>query len=319
MRRRLAARLGQSVVVIFIVTTIAFLVIRSAPGDPFSYDSGRITPAERAEWRARFGYDRPLSVQYGRYLWSVAHGNLGYSTFKSQPVSTAIGEALPRTLALAGLGLLTSFIIGVVIGTMQAARRGEWFDRITSRVLLVLYSLPDFWGALIMLLVFAYWWPLFPAGGIVDPMHDYLPRGQALADRLRHFVLPLASIVLLTTGGIARFHRGAVLEVLPSDFLRTARAKGVPESRVVWRHALRTALAPVIVLLGVSFPALIGGTVFVEQVFAWPGLGLLAARAIGSRDYDLVTASVIVGALLVVVGNLVADALHAALDPRVRE
>ncbi len=319
MRRRLAARLGQSVVVVFIVTTIAFLVIRSAPGDPFSYDAARITPAVRAEWRARFGYDQPLIVQYGRYLWSVAHGHLGYSTLRNESVASALAEALPRTLALAGLGLLLSFIIGMVVGTAQAARRGGWFDRITSYVLLVLYSIPDFWGALIILLVFAYWWQVFPAGGIVDATHDYMSPGRALADRLRHFVLPLASIVLLTTGAISRFQRGALLEVLPADYVRTARAKGVPESMVVWKHALRTALAPMIVLLGVMLPAMIGGTLFVEQVFSWPGIGFLAARAIASRDYDLVTATVIVGAVLVVVGNILADALHVALDPRIRE
>jgi peptide/nickel transport system permease protein len=318
-RRRLIARLGQSVVVVFIVTTIAFFVIRSAPGDPFSYDSGRITPAVRAEWRARFGYDQPLLVQYGRYLWSVAHGQLGYSTFKNEPVAAALAEALPRTLALAGIGLLLSCVIGVVVGTAQAARRGRWFDRLSSHALLVLYSLPDFWGALIILLVFAYWLPVFPAGGMVDAMHDYMRPGRAFADRLMHFVLPLASIVLLTTGAISRFQRGALLEVLPSDFVRTARAKGAPESSVIWKHALRTALAPVIVLLGIMFPAMLGGTVFVEQVFSWPGMGLLATRAIASRDYDLVTSTVIVGAVLVVVGNLVADTLHAVMDPRVRE
>jgi peptide/nickel transport system permease protein len=185
--------------------------------------------------------------------------------------------------------------------------------------LLVLYSIPDFWGALIILLVFAYWWQVFPAGGMVDAMHDYMRPGPALVDRLSHLVLPLASIVLLTTGAISRFQRGALLEVLPADYVRTARAKGVPESGVIWKHALRTALAPMIVLLGIMLPAMLGGTIFVEQVFSWPGMGLLAAHAIGSRDYDLVTATVIVGAVLVVAGNIVADALHVALDPRVRE
>jgi len=318
-RRRLAARLAQSVVVVFIVTTIAFFVIRTAPGDPFSYDAARITPEVRAHWRAQFGYDKPLIVQYGRYLWSAAHGQLGYSTLRNEAVSTAIAEALPRTLALAGLGLLLSLIVGVIVGTAQAARRGRWFDRIASFVLLVVYSLPDFWGALIILLIFAYWWPVFPAGGITDAMHDYMTPRQALGDRLIHLVLPLGSLVLLTLAGITRFQRGAVLEVLPADYVRTARAKGVPESGVVWRHALRTALAPVIVLLGIMLPAMLGGTLFVEQVFSWPGIGMLAARAIGNRDYDLVTATVIVGAVLVVVGNLIADALHVALDPRVRE
>ncbi len=319
MRRRLAARIGESIVVVFIVTTIAFFVIHSVPGDPFSYDSSRITPEVREQLRAQFGYDKPLIVQYGRYLWSVAHGRLGYSVMRRESVAQALAEALPRTLALAGLGLLLSLVAGIIIGTAQAARRGRWFDRITSFALLVLYSLPDFWGALIVLLAFAYWWRVFPAGGMVDPMHDYLSPRAAFVDRLKHLVLPLGSLILLTLAGITRFQRGAVLEVLPADYVRTARAKGVTETRVVWRHALRTALSPMIVLLGVMLPAMLGGTLFVEKVFSWPGMGFLAANAISDRDYDLVTATVIVGAVLVVVGNLLADALHATLDPRVRE
>lgn len=319
MRRRLVARLGQSVFVVFIVTTITFFVIRAAPGDPFSYDSPRITAELRERWRAQLGYDQPLIVQYGRYLWSVAHGRLGYSIGHHEAVSTAVAEALPRTLALSGLGLALSLVIGVVVGTAQAARRGGWFDRITSFVLLVLYSLPDFWGALIILLAFAYWWPVFPAGGMVDAMHDYMRGWPAISDRLKHLVLPVGSLVLLTLAAITRFQRGAVLEVLPAEYVRTARAKGVSESRALWRHALRTALSPTIVLLGMMLPAMLGGTLFVEKVFSWPGMGLLAANAIADRDYDLVTATVIVGAVLVVLGNLVADALHAAVDPRVRE
>lgn len=319
MRRRLLARLGQSVVVVFIVATIAFFVIRAIPGDPFSYESSKFTPAIRARWRAQFGFDQPLVVQYGKYLWSVARGRFGYSTFRREPVSTVLAETLPRTLALAGSGLLLSLVVGVAVGTWQAARRDGWFDRISRRLLLFVYSLPDFWGALMILLLFAYWWPVLPAGGMSDPMHEYMRTGQALLDRLKHFVLPLVSLVLLTMASITRYQRSAMLDALPADHVRSARAKGVSEAGVVWRHAFRTALAPMITLLGVTFPALIGGTLFVERVFAWPGMGMLAADAVAYRDYDLVTATVIVGALLVVVGNLVADTLLAALDPRVRE
>jgi peptide/nickel transport system permease protein len=170
-----------------------------------------------------------------------------------------------------------------------------------------------------VLLLFAYWWRVFPPGGMYDSMHEYMGTRVALFDRLKHFVLPLASLVLLTMASITRYQRAAMLEVLPADHVRSARAKGVSEAGVVWRHALRTALAPMITLLGLTFPALIGGSLFVERVFSWPGLGMMAADAVTARDYDLVTASVIVGAVLVVMGNLVADGLHAALDPRVRE
>lgn len=320
MRRLLVARLVQSLIVVLIVTTISFLVIRSAPGDPFSYESSNITPAVREHWRAQFGYDRPLPEQFVRYVVSAAHGQLGYSFQMHEAVSTALAQAVPRTLLLTGVSLGLSFVLGLMIGVVQAVRRGEWFDRISSSVLMLLYSLPDFWGALMVLLVFAYWWPILPAGNIVDlAMHDYMTGWGAFVDRARHLVLPAASLTLLTMAGISRYQRAAMLEVLPSDFIRTARAKGLPERQIIWRHALRTALTPMVTMLGLLLPALLGGALFVEKVFAWPGMGMLAANAIGARDYDLVTATVVVGSIMVVIGNLLADLLHVAIDPRIRE
>jgi peptide/nickel transport system permease protein len=319
-RRLLVARLSQSLVVVFIVTTISFFVIRSAPGDPFSYESQNITPAVRAHWREEFGYDRPLPEQFIRYLASAAHGELGYSFELREPVSAALAQAVPRTLLLAGVSLGLSFLLGLVIGVVQAVHRGGWFDRISSGVLLFFYSLPDFWGALMALLLFAYWWPILPAGNIVDfAMHDYMSGWGAFVDRLRHLVLPALSLTLLTTAGISRYQRAAMLEVLPSDFIRTARAKGLPERDIIWRHALRTSLTPLVTLLGLLLPALLGGALFVEKVFSWPGMGLLVANAISARDYDLVTATVIVGSVMVIIGNVLADLLHVALDPRLRE
>ena len=320
MRRRLVARLGQSLIVVFIATTISFFVIHTAPGDPFSYESANVTPAVRAQWRTQFGYDKPLLEQYARYLSSVARGRFGYSVKWREPVAAVLRDAIPRTLLLAGLALALSLVLGVVIGVAQAARRGSWFDRLSSAVLLVFYSLPDFWGALMALYIFSVWWRLFPVGGVVDPvLHDYMSPGAAAVDRLRHRVLPVASLTLLIMAGITRYQRAALLDVLPSDYIRTARAKGLPERAVVWRHALRGALTPMVTLLGVMFPALLGGAVFVETVFQWPGMGYIATTAIGALDYDVVTATVVVGSIMVVVGNLLADVLHAALDPRVRE
>lgn len=319
MRRLLVARLSQSLIVVFIVTTISFFVIRSAPGDPFSYASENVTPAVRDHWRAQFGYDRPLPEQFVRYLASAAHGQLGYSFQMREPVSAALAQAVPRTLLLTGLSLGLSFVIGLLIGVVQAVRRGGWFDRLSSSVLLFLYSLPDFWGALMALLIFAYWWPILPAGNIVDPvLHDYMGPLAAFVDRLRHLVLPVLSLTLLTMAGISRYQRAAMLEVLPSDYIRTARAKGLPERQIIWRHALRTALTPMITMLGLLLPALLGGALFIEKVFSWPGMGMLAANAITARDYDLVTATVIVGSIMVVIGNVVADVLHLAIDPRIR-
>jgi peptide/nickel transport system permease protein len=320
MRWRIAARLAQSLIVVIIATTISFFVIRLAPGDPFGYENPRITPQIREEWRRQYGYDRPLVEQYGRYVASVARGKLGYSVGLHQDVSRAIADALPRTLLLTGIAFGLSFLFGMMLGVLQAARRGGWFDRVSSSVLVVFYSLPDFWGAVMILLVFAYWIPIFPAGGMIDPvMHDYLSTWGRFGDRLRHLALPAGALTILTMATIARYQRSAMLEILPSDYIRTARASGVPERLILWRHALRTALTPMIALAGLFIPALLGGALFVEKVFSWPGMGLLATGAIASRDYDLVTATVIVGSVLVVIGNLVADLLQMALDPRVRE
>jgi peptide/nickel transport system permease protein len=319
-RRLLVARLVQSLIVVLIVTTISFFVIRSAPGDPFSYDATNVTPAIREHWRAQFGYDRPLPEQFARYVTSAAHGQLGYSVQLHEDVSKVLAQAIPRTLLLTGVSLGLSFILGLIIGVAQAVRRGSWFDRLSSGALMFLYSLPDFWGALMVLLVFAYWWPILPAGNIVDPvLHDYMSGWPAFVDRARHLVLPAISLTLLTMAGISRYQRAAMLEILPSDFIRTARAKGLPERQIIWRHALRTALTPMVTMLGLLLPALLGGALFVEKVFSWPGMGLLAANAIAARDYDLVTATVVVGSIMVVIGNVLADLLHVAIDPRIRE
>ena len=319
MRGQILGRLAQSLIVVIIVTTISFFVIRLAPGDPFGYDLPSITPAIRQHWREQFGYDRPLLEQYVRYLASIAHGQLGYSFSLRQPVLDVLRQTLPRTLLLTGLALTLAFAIGMVVGVAQAARRGSWFDRIASGTLLTFYSLPDFWGALMILLLFSAWIPIFPAGNMVDTLHDYMSSSQQIVDRLKHLVLPVGALTLLTTASIARYQRAAMLEVLPADFIRTARAKGLSEREIIWRHALRMALTPMVTLAGLFLPALLGGALFVEKVFNWPGMGLVAASAITTHDYDLVTATVIVGSALVVIGNLLADLLHLAIDPRIRD
>jgi peptide/nickel transport system permease protein len=319
-RRQLAARLFKSLIVVLIVTTISFFLIRFAPGDPFAYDGPNITPAIRAQWRAQYGYDRPLPEQFVRYVTSVAHGQLGYSHSQRRSVAQVLAVAIPRTLLLVGVSLTLSFGLGMLLGVIQATRRGSWIDRAASVVLLFFYSLPDFWFAIMMLVAFTAWVPLFPSGGIVDPvMHEYMRAWPAFLDRVRHLILPSITLTLLISAVIARYQRSAMLDVLPAEFIQVARAKGLSERRVVWRHALRTSLTPVITLLGLLFPALVGGSLFVETVFSWPGMGLLTADAVFNRDYDLLTASIVVGAVMVAVGNLLADLLHAAVDPRLRE
>ena len=319
MRRLVAVRLLHAIVVLFLVTTVAFFLLHLAPGDPFSFDDANIAPAVKAQMRAEFGYDRPVLEQYARYLGNVTRGNFGYSHLMRVPVTEALAMVLPRTLLLMGLALAISFALGIRLGVYETLHRGTRRGRATSGTAMLLYSLPDFWLALMLLLTFAYWFPVLPAGGMVNAvMHDYMSAGEAAWDRVTHLVLPLTTLVLIVTALVARYQRTALLEVMPSDFVRSARAKGVAEPDVVGRHALRNALLPMITLAGLAFPALLGGAVFVEKIFSWPGMGLTLVSAISVRDYPLVIASVVVGAALVVLGNLIADIAYGLADPRIR-
>lgn len=319
MARFVAARLAHAIVVCWLVTTIAFVLVHLAPGDPFSLDNPRVTEELRARWRAQYGYDRPLPEQYWRHVTSVASGQLGYSHSLRVPVRDALAAAIPRTLLLMGTALALSFALGIWLGLFEAHHLGSLRARLANGASLLVYSLPDFWIALMLLLAFAYWLPLFPAGGMTDAfLHDYMSAGRKLLDRLQHLALPLAALTLVITTAVARFQRAALFEAMPADFVRTARAKGVPERGVVARHALRNALLPMITLAGLALPALAGGAVFVERIFSWPGMGLLVTNAIGARDYPLVLASVQVGAFMVIVGSLLADLAYSVADPRVR-
>jgi len=318
-RRFVAVRLLHAVVVLLLVTTIAFFLIHLAPGDPFSFENPRVSGEIRDQWRRQFGYDRPLLEQYVRYIASVAQGKLGYSHSQHLPVSTVLATVIPRTLLLMGLALVLSFALGIRLGVYEATHWRSRKARATNGASLLIYSLPDFWLALMLLLAFGYWLPILPSGGMVDVvLHPYMGPAAAVWDRVRHLTLPLLTLTLLITAMIARYQRAALLEVLPSDFVRTARAKGLDEPTVVRRHALRNALLPMITLAGLAFPAMLGGAVFVERVFSWPGMGMMVATAIFVRDYPLILASVMVGAVMVVLGNFLADLAYGLADPRVR-
>ena len=322
MRAFMLRRIVQSAVVVLFVATLTFSLMHLAPGDPFTLalDHSAVTDEVRQRWRVLYKLDRPLPEQYVAYLTSVARGNLGYSFSKHRPVAEAIAAALPNTLLLMALGLLGAFALGIGLGVFQAVRRGTISDRVMSGASMFFYSMPDFWLALMIMLTFGYWIPIFPVGGVVDQtMYPYFGFWERVADRLHHLVLPVLTLTLLAAAGIARYQRSALLDVVRQDFIRTARAKGAGERTVIIRHALRNALLPVITLFGLSIPALLGGAVFVETVFSWPGMGLLTVEAISSRDYPLVMASVIIGGFMVAIGNLAADLGYAAADPRMRE
>jgi peptide/nickel transport system permease protein len=308
------------IIVVALVTTMVFLLIHLAPGDPFSatLENPNITSALREQWRAQYGLDKPILTQYGLYLINVAHGNLGWSFSMHRPVLDVLMDALPYTLLLAGIALTVGFLGGIILGVVQANHAGSWKDRVLGGVSLTFYSVPDFWLALILMLTLAYWLPIFPVAGAVDPvLHNYLSPWGRFADRLSHLVLPALTLALVFLAGIARHQRAELLRVLPDEYVRTARAKGVSETRIVWHHALRNALLPTISMLGLSLPLLFTGAVFVEKIFAWPGMGWVILNAVYTRDYPLVTAGVIITSVTVAVGSALADVLYAIADPRV--
>jgi peptide/nickel transport system permease protein len=319
--RYLAQRLAQAAVIVAIVAAITFALIHLAPGDPFSavMDNPNVSETVRQTLRVQYGLDRPLPEQFVRYVNSLAHGQLGWSFSHERPVLEVLGSALPNTMLLMGVALVGSFTLGILIALIQVARRGSIVDHTLSGISLFFFSMPDFWLAILALLTFTYWLPVFPVGGAVDPvMHEYMGFGGRFMDRLWHLALPALTLTLLASAVVARYQRAALLDVLPADYIRTARLKGLTEREILRRHALRNALLPIISLVGLSFPALLTGAFFVEKIFAWPGMGYAVVNAIGTRDYPLVVGGVIIGSIMVTLGSLLSDLLYAWADPRLR-
>jgi peptide/nickel transport system permease protein len=320
MRRLLAGRLLQGLAVVWIVATLTFALLHLAPGDPFSYQNEkRVAPEVIAHWRHLYCLDRPLGAQYVCYLRTLASGDLGYSISQQRPVRDILVDYVPRTIELMLLGFVFSFGVGIALGVLEARRRGTFADWGSRGITLVFYSMPDFWLALMLALLFAYWIPIFPISGIEDVINAPTNGWWAHAvDHARHLVLPVTTLVLMTCAGVARFQRAAMLDASRLEFVVTARAKGVAENVIARHHILRNALLPIITLAGLTLPTLLGGAVLVELVFSWPGMGWITAMAVGSRDYALVTSSVLITSTVVVLGTIAADLLYALADPRVR-
>ena len=316
----LVRRLAASIAIVWAVVTLTFIIIHLAHGSPFLPEQGQdIDPATLDRLRHDWGLDRPLPDQYALYLRNLVRGDLGLSFALHRPVAAALAEALPNTFTLALTALILDFALGLALGVYQAARERRFGDIALGNVALFVNSMPTFWLGLVLLLVFAQRLGWFPVGGPRDPV--LCPRVDSLAcvvDFAWHLTLPALTLGLVGAAGTARFQRAAMLEVVRQDFVRTARAKGLRERRVLLVHALRNALLPLITLFGLTFPFLLTGAVLVEWVFAWPGMGRLAVTAILQRDYPIVTAAALVASVMVVLGNLLADALYGVADPRIR-
>jgi peptide/nickel transport system permease protein len=313
-------RVAASIAIVWAVVTLTFFVIHAARGSPFLPESSQsVDPETIARITNQFGLDRPLWVQYVLYLRNLATGNLGESFALRRPVADALADAIPNTFVLALAALLIDFAVGLALGIYQAVRERSVGDIVLGNIALFVNSMPTFWLGLVLLLVFAQRLHAFPVGGLSDPvLCPRLDSAACLGDFVWHLTLPALTLGLVGAAGTARFQRAAMLEVIRQEYVRTARAKGLQERRVLLVHALRNALLPFITLVGLAFPFLLTGAVLVETVYAWPGMGLLAVRAILQRDYYVVTGAALVTSTMVILGSLFADLLYAVADPRIR-
>jgi peptide/nickel transport system permease protein len=315
----LVQRVIKMVVMVFAIIVANFLLVHAAPGDPASViagEAGAADPQFLAQLRAQFGLDQPLSTQLWLYVSHVAQGDLGISYRQQRPVLGLILERLSATLLLTGTAFILAVIGGVTLGALAARRVGRTSDSLITVLALGLYATPIFWVGLMLVLVFSVWLDWLPSFGMNTVGAD-LTGGAAVLDTARYLLLPALTLGLFYMAVYARLTRAAMLEVASQDFVRTARAKGVPEGGVQRRHVLRNALLPVITVAGIQAGQLVGGSILVETVFAWPGIGRLAFDALLARDYQILLGVFLATSVLVLVFNLITDLLYAWIDPRV--
>jgi peptide/nickel transport system permease protein len=307
------------------ILTLIFFIIHLAPGDPMArYFNPNVSPEVIEQMRRNLGLDQPLHIQYFRWLSAFLRGDFGYSFGQMRPISEILPGVLWNTLQLMLVALVIIFVLGMLIGIVQAVRQYSATDNTLTFTALFFYSMPSFWLALMLILIFSlkasqWGWPIvFPASQMMSVGYEFLSTGEQIRDRMMHMILPAIALGIGGAAGIARYMRGSMLEVIHQDYIRTARAKGLSERKVIFHHALRNALIPIVTLLGLYLPALLSGAVFVEVIFAWPGMGRLIVDSIFQRDYPVVMATGFVAAAVVVAGNLIADVLYAVVDPRIR-
>ena len=319
MSRYLASRLVEIVVTLALMSFVVYLLIGLMPGDPIDMmiaGDPRMTSEDAARLRAVYGIDKPLLERYLAWAGQALQGNFGYSRSFHQPVLTVLGPRMLNTLQLAGIAFLVSIAIALPLGVWTAAHPRSRADYLVNLFSFAGISTPPFWLALLLITLFAVKLGVLPAGGMAD-LRPGTSWPDALGQKFRFALLPVVTLVLLQLGGYTRFMRGAMIEALRQDYVRTARAKGASEPRVLWRHAFVNALAPVLTILGLSFGALFSGALITETMFAWPGMGKAIYQGILDNDYNLALVGLLITTLATILGNLLADLALVAVDPRV--
>lgn len=315
MGRYIARRLFQALPLLLGISLVSFAILLAVPGGPLSaYENNpEITPEDLERLVKSLGLDQPFHVRYVSWLTRFITGDWGYSYASHLPVLQLIGERLPNTLYLMGTVYLVTLAIALPIGIFTALRQYSWFDHLATGATFAFLSTPTFWLALLLIITFGLHLRWLPLGGMSTPGGDF-----DLIDRLRHLVLPVATLSLVGIGSYVRYVRASMLETVQQDYMRTARAKGLPERVVVSRHALKNAAIPIVTVAALDLPELFVGALVTEQIFGWPGMGRLFWDAATRADYPVLMGILTVSALLIIVANLVADVLYGYLDPRIR-
>jgi peptide/nickel transport system permease protein len=317
MGRFVARRLVQAIPTLFGISLLSFIVLRLAPGDPVALmvaGSQNLSAEDLAAMRAGYGLDQPLPVQYLSWLGHLLTGDFGRSFIYKRPVIEMIQAALPNTLLLTGLALSMTLLVGVPLGILAARYRGSWLDRVIRIVGVAGHAIPGFWFGLMFILILSVQFRLFPVGGMLTVGKEALD----LPDRLAHLIGPVLTLSLAGIANYSRYMRAETLEVLGQDYVRTARAKGLHENLVLFVHALRNALIPLVTALGTQFAGLVSGAIVIEQVFAWPGMGRLTYDAARSKDYPIVMAVVVIASTILLASYILRDVAYGLVDPRVR-
>ena len=318
--RTLTSRLLQSLALVLAVVVLNFLLVHAAPGDPvetIAGASGGMSPELMAQLRTQYGLDKPLPVQLGIYLGKVVQGDLGFSYYFNLPVTALIGERVTATLLLVVSAVLLAFVVGTALGVLSSRKPNGVLSQFITVLSLVGFAAPIFWVGIMLVILFASVWPILPVAG----MRAIDSSGGGLADVLdvaHHLVLPTFTLSLVYLAQYSRLARSSMLDVLGSDFIRTARAKGLAESVVLYKHALRNALLPVVTVLGLQFGNVLAGAILVETVFNWPGLGRLAFESVLRRDYPTILGVLLFSSMVVVMMNQITDLCYRLIDPRIQ-
>jgi len=305
-------RLGHAVVVLLVVSVLTFTLVNVAPGGPAIMTTMQTTVQQREALRVHLGLNRPLYERFGAWLWAVVRGDFGRSLNDGRPVIDEIGERLPPTFLLGGAALVGSIVVGIPVGLLSATHRYSGYDQVVTFLSFVGVSIPAFWFAIMLILLFSVQFRWLPSSGMAT-----IGVPSSLPDHARHLLLPAVVLATVTLPQLVRYTRSSMLDVLSREYVRTARAKGLREHRVLYQHAFRNALIPVVTVLGILIPRLVGGAVITETIFGWPGMGQLAVASAVGRDYPLVMGITVVVAAVVVAANLGVDLAYGWIDPRI--